>query len=140
MGMVQTRWTFESGLDIPVTFEVVEDCIQDIVLGDEIIYEHDVYVTQADSIATSLIADASFSLAPFSFVDKWQKSWQRKLQKLNCNLEGTGKSLRNDLFRSACLTHDERRYTRRARVSRNSEARTEAGTAPPRCLELPLRL
>lgn len=71
VGIVDTHWTFESGSTIPVTFDVVEDCIQDIVLGEEIAY--DVYATQPESIAQVFVDDGSWPLAPFSFVNKWQE-------------------------------------------------------------------
>lgn len=54
-----------------MTFEVVEDCIQDVVLGEEIAY--DVYAAQTESIAQIFVEDESWQLAPFSFVNKWQE-------------------------------------------------------------------
>lgn len=101
--MVETRWTFESGLEIAVAFEVVEDCVQDVVFGEEIAY--DVYATQAESIAQSFVEDASWRLATFSFVNKWQNV----LRNMNSFRKGTSESLRNVLFRSTRLMQRRRK-------------------------------
>ena len=71
MGQVETSWTFNSGQRIPVTFEVLEECLHDVILGEELLWEYDVFETYAASIQTLSSDTESFDLAPFSFVPKW---------------------------------------------------------------------
>ena len=71
VGQVETSWTFDSGQRIPLIFEVLEGCLHDVILGDEVLWEHDVFETYAASIQTLPSDTDSFDLAPFSFVPKW---------------------------------------------------------------------
>ncbi|KAG9230299.1 hypothetical protein BJ875DRAFT_445150 [Amylocarpus encephaloides] len=43
VGQVHTYWTFSSGETLPITFEVLEDCASEVILGEEFLYEHNVY-------------------------------------------------------------------------------------------------
>lgn len=71
VGQVETSWTFGSGQGIALVFEVLEDCIHDVILGEEVLWEHNVFETYAASIQTLPSNTNSFDLAPFSFVPKW---------------------------------------------------------------------
>ena len=71
VGQVETSWTFNSGQRIPLTFEVLEGCLHDVILGEEVLWEHNVFETYAKSIHTLSSDTESFDLAPFSFVPKW---------------------------------------------------------------------
>ena len=71
VGQVETSWTFDSGQSITLIFEVLEDCIYDVILGEEVLWEHNVFETYAASIQTPPSNTDSFDLAPFSFVPKW---------------------------------------------------------------------
>ena len=71
MGQVETSWTFDSGQRIPLVFEVLEGCLHDVILGEEVLWEHDVFETYAASIQTLPSDTEPFDLAPFSFVPKW---------------------------------------------------------------------
>ena len=71
VGQVETSWTFDSGQCINLIFEVLQDCIHDIILGEEVLWEHDVFETYATSVQTLPSETESFDLAPFSFVPKW---------------------------------------------------------------------
>ena len=71
VGQVETSWTFDSGQRITLIFEVLEDCIHDVILGEEVVWEHDVFETHAASIQTLPSDTKLFDLAPFSFVPKW---------------------------------------------------------------------
>ena len=71
VGQVETSWTFESGPSITLIFEVLEDCIYDVILGQDVLWEHNVFDTYAASIQTLPSNTDSFDLAPFSFVPKW---------------------------------------------------------------------
>ena len=52
-------------------FEVLEDCLHDVILGDEVLWDHDVFETYSASIQTLPTDTDSFNLAPFSFVPEW---------------------------------------------------------------------
>ena len=71
VGQVETSWTFESGQRIPLIFEVLEDCLHDVILGEEVLWEYDVFETYAASIQTLPSDTDPFDLAPFSFVPGW---------------------------------------------------------------------
>ena len=93
VGQVDTTWTFASGLEVPVTFEVLENCSADVILGEDILWEHDVFQTHAASIQEmpyDIEGDELFDLAPFSYEKKWQRKagdFQRKvLIKFNSKL------------------------------------------------------
>lgn len=129
--MIWKHWTFDSGLEIPVIFEVVEDCIQDIVFGENIVYH--VYTTQARLIGTSLVEDSSWALATFTFVYKWQN----KLQTIR---KGPSKSLRNMLLWLTCLTQCRRECRPWTEDPWDYEARRVARKAPAESMEIPLRL
>lgn len=72
MGQVDTFWTFDSGHRIPITFEILEDCCYDVVIGDEILCDHDVYGKHASSLIT--FETDAYGLAPFGFRDRKEKS------------------------------------------------------------------
>ena len=91
--MAWARWRFESGLGIPVAFEIVEGCSQDVVFGEDIIHGHDLYITHAASITASYDENALWGLAAFSFVNKWQK----KLQDMSFFRKGASKFVQNTL-------------------------------------------
>ena len=71
VGQVETSWTFDSGQRIALIFEVLEDCLHDVILGEEVLWEHDVFETYAASIRTVPSDTESFDLAPFGFVPNW---------------------------------------------------------------------
>lgn len=75
VGQVKTYWTFEAGERIPVTFEVLEDCPTDVVLGDSIVYGHNVFEDHASSLVVVESDSDAYPLAPFDFANKWQRSW-----------------------------------------------------------------
>ncbi|KAL8916484.1 MAG: hypothetical protein Q9208_008487 [Pyrenodesmia sp. 3 TL-2023] len=75
IGQVETYWTFESGERIPVTFEVLENCCTDIILGESILYDHNVFEDHSSSIVVVGSNSDAYHLAPFDFANKWQLSW-----------------------------------------------------------------
>jgi hypothetical protein len=104
-GQVETYWTFETGKRIPVTFEVLEDCCYDVVLGEELLYEHDVFQKYASSLESYEPEDDAFDLAPFDFISSWQRSCGKKLAKLMTLGDVTEKRLEGGPKKQA----DERR-------------------------------
>ena len=82
VGQVKTYWTFASGERIPVTFEVLEYCCSDVVIGEEILMEYKVFVKHAASIfLTATGQDDSYELAPFDFINSWQRRYNRAMDK-----------------------------------------------------------
>ena len=75
VGQVHTDWTFTTGLRIPVTFEVLEDCCAEIVIGDSILWDHGVFEDDAYSMVDCATENDMYNLAPFDLV----KNWQRRL-------------------------------------------------------------
>lgn len=80
VGQVETSWTFGSGERILLTFEVLENCLHDVILGEEVLWEHDVFETYAALIQTVLSDTESFDLAPFSFVPQWVQKFSRVIK------------------------------------------------------------
>ena len=82
VGQVKTYWTFASGERVPVTFEVLEYCCSDVVIGEELLTEHNVFVDHAPSIfMTATGHDESYELAPFDFFNFWQRHYERLMDK-----------------------------------------------------------
>lgn len=77
VGQVETYWAFESGERIPITFEILENCCSDVVLGDSIVYGHNVFEDHASSLVIIGSDSDAHPLAPFDFANKWQRSWSR---------------------------------------------------------------
>ena len=77
VGQVNTTWTFASGLKVPVTFEVLENCSADVILGEDLLWEYNVFQTYAASIQDipyeSEDDEELFDLAPFSFKRKLER-------------------------------------------------------------------
>ncbi|KAL8650992.1 MAG: hypothetical protein Q9210_003498 [Variospora velana] len=77
VGQVETYWTFESGQRIPVTFEVLENCCSDVILGESILYDHNVFEDHTSSLVATDSDSDTYPLAPFDFANRWQRSWPR---------------------------------------------------------------
>ncbi|KAL8952335.1 MAG: hypothetical protein Q9222_001746 [Ikaeria aurantiellina] len=73
IGQVKTCWTFNSGERVPLTFEVLEDCCADLILGESFLHYHNVFEDYASSIVTSISEYDAYQLAPFDFVNRWQR-------------------------------------------------------------------
>lgn len=71
-GQVYTHWTFATGESVPITFEVLDVCCTDIVIGDEIIWDHEVFEAHASSIVARTTENEAFELAPFGFLRPWE--------------------------------------------------------------------
>ena len=85
VGQVETTWTFASGLKIPVTFEILENCSADVILGENMLWENSVFITHSASIHEmpyEYEADELFDLAPFSYKNKWQQKASDLKQKI----------------------------------------------------------
>ena len=82
VGQIKTYWTFASGERVPVTFEVLEYCCSDVVIGEEILTEHNVFVEHAASILLTITGhDDSYELAPFDFINSWQRCYKKVTDK-----------------------------------------------------------
>lgn len=82
VGQVKTHWTFATGERIPVTFEVLEYCCSDVIIGEEILTEHNIFQRHEASIfQTAAVDDDCFELAPFDFVNYWQKGCEKFMLK-----------------------------------------------------------
>ena len=82
VGQVETHWTFATGERIPVTFEVLEYCCSDVIIGEEILTEHNVFQRHEASIfQIAAVDDDCFELAPFDFVNSWQKGCEKLMLK-----------------------------------------------------------
>ena len=73
IGRVHTYWTFMSGERIPITFEVLDNCCSDLIIGDDILWDYNVFEIYASSIVTRSEPMESYSLAAFGWENKWQK-------------------------------------------------------------------
>ncbi|KAL8895293.1 MAG: hypothetical protein Q9207_008229 [Kuettlingeria erythrocarpa] len=75
VGQVETYWTFGSGERIPVAFEVLENCCADVILGESILYNHNVFEDHTSSFVVIESDSDAYQLAPFDFANRWQRSW-----------------------------------------------------------------
>jgi hypothetical protein len=72
LGQVHTFWTFASGERIPITFEVLENCCSDIIIGEDILWDYNVFEAHSSSIISVLGTDEQPHLAPFGYEQGWQ--------------------------------------------------------------------
>lgn len=73
IGQVDTWWEFATGEQIPVTFEILKDCCSDVVIGEEILTQHNVFDSHASSLISWEASPDSYELAPFDFIRRWQR-------------------------------------------------------------------
>ena len=82
VGQVETSWTFASGERIPVTFEVLEYCCSDVIIGEDILTDHNVFQEHAASIFSQASDEDYYELAPFDYVNSWQRGYEKLKEKL----------------------------------------------------------
>ena len=70
IGQVDTTWTFGSGLHVPLTFEVLRVCSHDIVLGEGVIRDNDVFENKASSLLDLSLDVEFFDLGTIHFRQK----------------------------------------------------------------------
>lgn len=73
IGQVDTFWTFATGECIPVTFEILQSCCSDVIIGEEILTEHNVFADHASSLVSLEVETDFYELATFDFIRRWQK-------------------------------------------------------------------
>ena len=71
VGQVTTSWTFEDGQKIFETFEVLKNCIVDVVLGEDVLWEHDVFNLHASSLVPMDMDGGFPELAPFDYFERF---------------------------------------------------------------------
>lgn len=105
LGRVNTHWTFASGERIPITFEVLENCADKVIIGEDIIYNHDVFNEYCYSIRTFNQEPELHlpELAPFAFISSSQKKANDLAKKLLGGSTKGGKSLDTLLRRDSVL-------------------------------------
>ena len=92
VGQVKTYWTFASGERIPVTFEILRYCCSDVIIGEDVLTEHRVFQDHADSILSEIAFDNdSFELAPFDFINSWQRGWESLIQNVGLKKDQTSR-------------------------------------------------
>lgn len=90
---------------MPVTFEVLEHCCSEVIIGEEILTEQNVFVENSASIVSTatLDDDDSYRLAPFDFINSWQRSCRRAIAKATF-MRAKG-SLVDPELKLKCLIH-----------------------------------
>ena len=69
-GQARVSWTFENGETTLETFEVLENCIVDVVLGEDVLYRHDIFDMHRSSLVFSEACGEHIELAPFDYSRK----------------------------------------------------------------------
>ncbi|KAG8533929.1 uncharacterized protein KY384_001670 [Bacidia gigantensis] len=72
-GQVNTFWQFDSGKRIPITFDVLPNCCSDLIIGDDVLWDHNVFEAHASSLIDVFNPDEYCPLAPFGYETGWQK-------------------------------------------------------------------
>ncbi|MCJ1376633.1 hypothetical protein MMC20_007876 [Loxospora ochrophaea] len=83
LGQVHTFWTFTSGERIPITFEVLENCCSDIIIGEDILWDYNVFKVYSSSIFSVSETFNGFRLAPFGYQQNWQTIFSKQRAKDN---------------------------------------------------------
>ncbi|KAL8816488.1 MAG: hypothetical protein Q9191_008322, partial [Dirinaria sp. TL-2023a] len=73
VGKVHTYWTFDSGDRIPITFEILENCCHDVILGEDVLWNHDVFSLHTASMIIAAQMDVLDRLAPFRYERRLEK-------------------------------------------------------------------
>ena len=91
VGQIDTFWTFASGESTPVRFEVLENCCSNVIIGEEILTRNAVFTKHAASIVTLASSEQmdAYELAPFDFINSWQRASARIADKLGRNRDET---------------------------------------------------
>ncbi|KAL8886835.1 MAG: hypothetical protein Q9215_005507 [Flavoplaca cf. flavocitrina] len=73
VGQVHTSWRFQSDeKEVPITFDVLENCCFDLIIGEQVLWEHNVFNRHLSSIISSSAEELdSYRLAPFAY-EKFQ--------------------------------------------------------------------
>ena len=85
VGQVYTTWTFTCGLEIPITFEILENCSADVILGEDFLLDHDVFGSHAVSMQEMLRKDEEgepVDLSPFGYTNYWQQKFENGRSKI----------------------------------------------------------
>lgn len=75
IGQVTAYWTFASGEKALLTFEVLEDCASEVVIGKDFIFKHNIFVDHASSLRMLEFDCDSYELASFDFISSWQQKY-----------------------------------------------------------------
>jgi hypothetical protein len=68
-------WTFTSGEKALLAFEVLEDCASEVVIGEDFIFEHNIFAEHKSSLRILEFDGDSYELAPFDFISGWQQKY-----------------------------------------------------------------
>lgn len=72
VGQLKGHWTFVSGECATMTFEVLERCCANVIIGEEVLWRYEVFEKHASSIITCS-GEGSHNLAPFDLVTAWHR-------------------------------------------------------------------
>jgi hypothetical protein len=72
---IATHWTFASGKKALLTFEVLEDCASDVIIGEDFIYSHNVF--QEHEASLRMLSSSDIDLYKLATIDVY-KPWQKK--------------------------------------------------------------
>ena len=92
VGRVKTTWTFETGERVPINFEVLETCSADVILGDNFLWDHNVFEKHTGSFTESYpgcqypVKKQWLDLAPFTILSKWQEKASNMTSKARSHL------------------------------------------------------
>jgi hypothetical protein len=70
LGQTHTHWTFASGKRILITFEVLKNCASNVVIGEQILYENEVFTEHVDDFRVLEMEKKGSELAPFDFLNR----------------------------------------------------------------------
>ena len=73
VGQLKSRWIFASGESVAMTFEVLEECCANVIIGEDVLWEHKVFEKHTSSIIHACKGRGPSLLAPFDIVTTWQK-------------------------------------------------------------------
>ncbi|KAL8749176.1 MAG: hypothetical protein Q9184_006910 [Pyrenodesmia sp. 2 TL-2023] len=109
VGQVETYWTFETGERILVTFEVLENCCSDVILGENILYDHNVFEDHTWSLVVMESDCDAYQLAPFDFANRWQRSWPKIKKRFKPDTHGAPASFTPSAYRMEEVRRKEAR-------------------------------
>jgi hypothetical protein len=85
ISQVTAYWTFASSEKALLTFEVLEDCASEVVIGEDFLFKHNIFADHTSSLRMLEFDCDSYELAPFDFISSWQQKCLNVKSRLHRN-------------------------------------------------------
>jgi hypothetical protein len=78
---------------VPITFDVLQNCASDVILGEEFIHDHGIFIEHPTEIRDLPSDGDYYELAPFDIARGWQQKLSSKFSGRESKTKGTFRSI-----------------------------------------------